>query len=250
MKKIALIIILTTATCFSAFAQATIDISSEYDIPGGRVKDEYLPTYYAEDGVVKFTFSGTDSWGYPDSLAVDLAGTTVRDSTQLSVAKRYAGHTQFERYIDSSTPLRGSIKYFYHKLNSEERDSLKTEATAAIAQNTETLLRVSVKPYFKLYPTENMWTFIELNTVTGALWQVQYTVDKSEKYRFKTMLDLSDKRKGTYFPETEEPGRFELYKTQNMYNFILLDTLEGGVWQVQWSIEKDKRMALPISIGF
>ena len=64
------------------------------------------------------------------------------------------------------------------------------------------------------------------------------------------MLDLSDKRKGTYFPETEEPGRFELYKTQNMYNFILLDTLEGGVWQVQWSIEKDKRMALPISIGF
>ena len=224
MKKILFTIMLATGTCFSGFAQATIDISSEYDIPGGRVKDEYLPTYYAEDGVVKFTFSGTDSWGYPDSLAVD--------------------------YIDSSTPLRGSIKYFYHKLNSEERDSLKTEATAAIAQNTETLLRVSVKPYFKLYPTENMWTFIELNTVTGALWQVQYTVDKSEKYRFKTMLDLSDKRKGTYFPETEEPGRFELYKTQNMYNFILLDTLEGGVWQVQWSIEKDKRMALPISIGF
>ena len=246
MKKILFTIFLILYACSVTLAQVTIDISSEYDIPGGRVKDEYLPTYYAEDGVVKFTFSGTDSWGYPDSLAVDLAGTTVRDSTQLSVAKRYAGRTQFESYNDSTTTLNGTIKYIYHKLNAEERDSLKTEAAAAIAQNSQTLLRVAVKPYFKLYPTENMWTFIELDTVTGALWQVQYTVDKGEQYRFKTSLDLSDKRRRTYYPDTEEPGRFELYKTQNMYNFILLDTLGGRVWQVQWSTDKDKRVVIPI----
>ena len=71
MKKILFTIFLILYACSVTLAQVTIDISSEYDIPGGRVKNEYLPTYYAEDGVVKFTFSGTDSWGYPDSLAVD-----------------------------------------------------------------------------------------------------------------------------------------------------------------------------------
>lgn len=30
-------------------------------------------------------------------------------------------------------------------------------------------------------------------------------------------------------------GRFELYPTNNMYTFILLDTLWGSVRQVQWS---------------
>ena len=28
---------------------------------------------------------------------------------------------------------------------------------------------------------------------------------------------------------------YELYPTQNIYNFLLLDTLTGRVWQVQWS---------------
>lgn len=41
-------------------------------------------------------------------------------------------------------------------------------------------------------------------------------------------------------------GRFELYKTQNMYNFILLDTFDGRTWQVQWSTEAENRMILSI----
>ena len=41
-------------------------------------------------------------------------------------------------------------------------------------------------------------------------------------------------------------GRFTRYPTSNMYNFILLDQIDGRVWQVQWSFEKDKRMILPI----
>ena len=247
MKKTILTLILAGLACMVASAQVTIDITSEYNIPGGKVKYDSLPTYYAEDGVMKFTFSGTDSWGHPDSLAIDLKGTTVKDSTQISRAKRAAERCEFERYIiGSAKPLSGTIKYIYHKLNTEERDSLRTEAAAVIAQNSEALLRASVKPYYTLYQTDNMWNLIELDTVTGALWQVQFSIDSGELYRFKTILDLADRRKGSYYPDTEEPGRFELFKTQNMYNFILLDTLDGRVWQVQWSTDKDKRGVIPI----
>ena len=33
---------------------------------------------------------------------------------------------------------------------------------------------------FKLYPTENMWTFLELDSATGLIWQVQYTVNDKD----------------------------------------------------------------------
>ena len=29
---------------------------------------------------------------------------------------------------------------------------------------------------FKLFPTENMWTFLKLDTQSGKIWQVQYSV--------------------------------------------------------------------------
>ena len=94
---------------------------------------------------------------------------------------------------------------------------------------------------YKLYPTENMWNFIKLDTRTGKLWQVQFSIQGYE-YRFQTVLsdyDLS-------YEENTKPNRFELYPTQNTYNFILLDKVDGRVWQVQWSLEEDKRMVLRI----
>ena len=38
-----------------------------------------------------------------------------------------------------------------------------------------------------------------------------------------------------------KPGRFFLYPTENTFNYILLDQIDGRVWQVQWNIDKDKR---------
>ena len=43
-----------------------------------------------------------------------------------------------------------------------------------------------------------------------------------------------------------KPGRFELYPTQNMYNFILLDKVKGGTWQVQWSAKEKERGVMRI----
>jgi len=93
---------------------------------------------------------------------------------------------------------------------------------------------------YKLYPTENMWTFIKLDTRNGRLWQVQYHTESDK--RFESILNTNSR----VTPENESNERFALYPTQNSYNFILLDQIDGRIWQVQWSIDRDKRLVLPI----
>ena len=94
---------------------------------------------------------------------------------------------------------------------------------------------------YKLYPTENMWNFIKLDTRTGKLWQVQYSTQGTE-YRFQSVLSDKD----LSYEENTKPNRFELYPTKNTYNFVLLDKVDGRVWQVQWSFEEEDRMVLRI----
>ena len=93
---------------------------------------------------------------------------------------------------------------------------------------------------YRLFPTQNMWTFIKLNTRNGQMWQVQYDTDGDS--RFETYLNLEP----LVSKEKEVNGRFTLYSTQNMWTFILLDQLDGKTWQVQWSIESKERFIIPI----
>lgn len=86
---------------------------------------------------------------------------------------------------------------------------------------------------YKLYPTQNKWTFLELDTQTGRIWQVQYSVEGPE-YRFKSNLYIWPLIKDN---DLQVSGRFELYPTQNIYTFVLLDKISGRAWQVQWSTE-------------
>ncbi len=92
---------------------------------------------------------------------------------------------------------------------------------------------------YRLYPTQNMWTFIKLNTRTGQLWQVQYSVQDN---RFEVYLSLES----LATLDDERNDRFALYPTQNMYNFILIDQFDGRQWQVQWSQDAEKRFIIPI----
>ena len=39
-------------------------------------------------------------------------------------------------------------------------------------------------------------------------------------------------------------GRFKLYPTDNMYNFIMVDVINGNTYQVQWNIDRDKRFVM------
>ena len=82
---------------------------------------------------------------------------------------------------------------------------------------------------YKLFPTHNMWTFLKLDTRNGRVWRVQFTV-KDEKYRFEDIVSVE--RQVDVLDEKN--GRFTLYATQNTYNFVMLDQIDGRCWQVQW----------------
>ncbi|WP_375182082.1 hypothetical protein [Chryseobacterium sp.] len=93
---------------------------------------------------------------------------------------------------------------------------------------------------FRLFSTKNMYTFIKLNTRNGQMWQVQWSTQSNQ---FETPLSL----KSLVSDEEEINGRFFLYPTTNLYNFILIDQTDGRVWQVQWSSEIKERMVIRIN---
>lgn len=94
---------------------------------------------------------------------------------------------------------------------------------------------------YKLFPTQNIWTFLKLDTRNGRIWQVQFSVQDIDD-SFEIPLST------TYLVETskEKNGRFTLYPTSNIYNFILLDQIDGKTWQVQWSTKANNRGIIPI----
>ena len=91
-------------------------------------------------------------------------------------------------------------------------------------------------PRYKLYQTENTWNLLELDTRTGRIWQVQYVINSTNRFKMQTVWSLLSYDEDE---ETAPNGRFELYPTRNMYNFLLLDQVTGRVWQIQWSIDED-----------
>ena len=102
--------------------------------------------------------------------------------------------------------------------------------------NTVQQKLISENTIYQLFPTQNYWTFIKLDTRNGKMWQVHFSVkDESNRGEFVlNSLPLVNK-------ENEVNGRFTLYPTENMYNFLLLDQVDGTVVQVQWSMEAEKR---------
>ena len=93
---------------------------------------------------------------------------------------------------------------------------------------------------YRLFATKNKWTYIKLNTRNGQMWQIQYSLEDNNR---EDPLSLTTR----VSKEEEKNGRFFLYPTYNIYNFILLDQIDGRVWQVQWSIEEKNKMVVPIN---
>lgn len=94
---------------------------------------------------------------------------------------------------------------------------------------------------FVMFPTENMWTFLKLDSQNGKIWQVQYSVDEND---FRGEIELNNK--SLVSGDKTQNGRFKLYPTKNMFNFILLDQVDGRMWQVQWSTKEDGRLIIPM----
>ncbi|MCL9804612.1 hypothetical protein NAT51_03705 [Flavobacterium amniphilum] len=108
---------------------------------------------------------------------------------------------------------------------------IQTKQSSTIQQK-----QISENTVYQLFPTKNYWTFIKLDTRNGKMWQVHFTVkeDGGSGELILNSLPLVNK-------ENEINGRFTLYPTENMYNFLLLDQIDGKVHQVQWSMEDKNR---------
>ena len=95
----------------------------------------------------------------------------------------------------------------------------------------------SIRQRFKLYETENIYTFLQLDTKTGKIEQVQWSLDEDKEFSV-SINDVDLSRFGSRYYES---GSFELYPTKNMYQFILLDKEDGRKWHVQWGMDRNKR---------
>ncbi len=98
---------------------------------------------------------------------------------------------------------------------------------------------------YRLFPTNNIWTFLKLDTITGKIWQVQFSVE-SEDYRFETVLNPTDITE--ILKQDKVVGRYTLYPTSNIYNFVMLDQIDGYTYQVQWIAEAENRFIIQIPV--
>ena len=114
----------------------------------------------------------------------------------------------------------------------------QNQANSNLPTTSATTENVAV---FQLFPTTNMWTFIKLNTRNGQMWQVQYDVQGKHNRAVFSLNSTPLVSKAN-----EVNGRFTLYSTQNMWTFILLDQIDGQMWQVQYSMDAEKRGIIDI----
>lgn len=90
------------------------------------------------------------------------------------------------------------------------------------------------KNRFELHKTQNMWNFILLDSYTGRTWQLQYSTKSLEDIGIIPIFD-----KDLIISSKKLLNRFKLYETQNMWNFILLDSYTGRLWQLQYSVDEE-----------
>lgn len=124
------------------------------------------------------------------------------------------------------------------QLQQDSKSQIQQDNTKKIQQieNKVEIQPIEV-PTYKLFPTQNYWTFIKLDTRNGRMWQVHFTIS-NDGYQGELILNS---RSLVWTKEEEVNGRFTLYPTNNIYNFILLDQINGRTYQVQWNNDEDKR---------
>lgn len=118
-------------------------------------------------------------------------------------------------------------------------DSLLNQIDTLLMINNQLLehldIDLSLKNRFKLYPTENIYTFLQLDTKTGKIRQLQWSLNSDNEGTVS--INDDDLNIGYGYGS----GSYELYPTKNMYQFILLDKTDGRKWHVQWGMDLSKR---------
>ena len=110
-------------------------------------------------------------------------------------------------------------------------DSLMTRVDSLIQATNMWLEQIeldnSLKNRYKLYQTDNIYTLLQLDTKTGQIEQLQWSLDSNNEG--SVTINGDDLTYGY----GHGSNSFELYPTKNMYQFILLDKTSGKRWHVQ-----------------
>jgi len=130
-----------------------------------------------------------------------------------------------------TTSTTRSVKY------EQKVDSLLSQIDTLLMINNQLLehleINSSLKGRYKLYQTENIYTFLQLDTKTGMIEQVQWSLESDNEGSVSINSDDLTYGYGS--------GSFELYPTKNMYQFLLLDKTTGKKWHVQWGMKSSER---------
>lgn len=94
---------------------------------------------------------------------------------------------------------------------------------------------IALKQRYKLYQTENIYNLLQLDTKTGKIDQVQWSMNSDNE--FSVAINSEDLTYGFGYGS----GSFELFPTKNIYQFILLDKTDGRKWHVQWGMKSSER---------
>ena len=112
-------------------------------------------------------------------------------------------------------------------------------------------------PKYKVYPTENKEVSLKLDSATGEVWQVKIGIETGEEVATKIDF-ISNKTASTFEKVTDfsdimknfrvaQNGRFELFPTDNIHEFLMVDTILGTTYQVQWHDQQEKRLISAIT---
>ena len=129
-----------------------------------------------------------------------------------------------------------SVKVATKPLTNIQRDSLLTNIgqNVRIIANETSDLKHEVGRY-KVYRTTNIYNSLKLDTASGRITALQIGIN-NDKSRFEYIVcnAIEDD------PKWRIIGRYELYPTGNNFNFILIDTILGQAYQVQWSTKNEE----------
>lgn len=245
MKRTIISILLLLVSVSFCFAQTITLVKINHSNYWSSNYHILEPDYHPEPGSVVVDIT-VDNRGYVKRASIREKETTVNNAEQIESALYSSKNSFFKMMNNAPDSLDCMIKFTFKRMSQVQVDSLQLAQLQAINKEIQSLRIDNHSPKYIIYPTDNLWTFIELDTEFGWLYQVQYSL-KGDDYRFKVPISYEDLRVGSrYHADDVISGRFELYKTQNMYNFILLDKIDGRTWQVQWSMEKENRFVRKI----
>ena len=79
-----------------------------------------------------------------------------------------------------------------------------------------------------LYPTRNTYTFLRLDSSTGAVELYQWSFEDSQSLHYEAFPSC------LLSSEVPQIGRFQLLPTTNIYVFMRLDRITGYVDFIEW----------------